>query len=128
MEDFVRQRIKEVLDHYNTNPTKLSKGDSALQVRLSRQLKLGAAVTSQTITFILNEFPKVSAEWLLRGVGEMFIENVSYFPSSLGEDSDKYEVSVQNLKEKIISLEAENKVLREVAGLQREREQKGKSA
>lgn len=123
MEDFVRQRIKEVLEHYNTNPTKLSKGDSALQVRLSRQLKLGAAVTSQTITFILNEFPKVSAEWLLRGVGEMFVENVSYYPSSLGEDDDKYGVSIQKLKEKIISLEAENKILRELVGL-REKEKK----
>lgn len=123
MEDFVRQRIKEVLDHYNTNPTKLSKGDSALQVRLSRQLKLGAAVTSQTITFILNEFPKVSAEWLLRGVGEMFVENASYYPSSLGEDDDKYGISVQKLKEKIISLEAENKILRELVGL-KEKEKK----
>ena len=73
MEEAVRQRIIEVFNKKNTNPTKFSKGDSALQNRLSRQLR-GAVITFDTIQRILEEFPDISAEWLIRGVGEMFLQ------------------------------------------------------
>lgn len=73
MEDVVRQRIIQIFSIKNTNPTKFSKGDSALQNRLSRQLR-GAVITFDTIQRILEEFPDISAEWLIRGVGEMFLQ------------------------------------------------------
>lgn len=73
MEEAVRQRIIEVFNKKNTNPTKFSKGDSVLQNRLSRQLR-GAVITFDTIQRILEEFPDISAEWLIRGVGEMFLQ------------------------------------------------------
>lgn len=73
MEDAVRQRIIEVFNKKNTNQTKFSKGDSALQNRLSRQLR-GAVITFDTIQRILENFSDISAEWLIRGVGEMFLQ------------------------------------------------------
>ncbi len=72
MEDFVRQRIMSVFSANNTNPTKFSKENKAMQKRLSRQLNGGASVTYETISSILDSFPDISAEWLLRGEGEMY--------------------------------------------------------
>lgn len=126
MEELVRQRINEVLVFFKANPTQISRGDSALQVRLSRQLSQGAAITCKTISFILDMYPAVSAEWLMRGKGEMLLSNEA--GNSTSSDSIS-EDDIRMLRERIISLEAENKVLREIAGLhQGERSHEGKIA
>lgn len=49
------------------------RGDSALQNRLSRQLR-GAVITFDTIQRILEDFSDISAEWLIRGTGQMFLQ------------------------------------------------------
>lgn len=130
MEELVRQRVKEVLAFYGTTLTKLANGDSAMQVKLSRQINRGAAVTFETISFILSNFSYVSAEWLIRGKGEMLISEA---PTVLSENQEKnqplekkssLEKQISLLEKKIISLEAENNVLREVVGLQKREEQR----
>lgn len=130
MEELVRQRVKEVLAFYGVSLTKLANGDSALQVKLSRQINRGAAVTFETISFILSNFSYVSAEWLMRGKGEMLISET---PTVLSENQEKnqplekkssLEKQISLLEKKIISLEAENNVLREVVGLQKREEQR----
>lgn len=73
MEDSIRQRINEILLYYDITINKFSDGNSALQNRLSRQLSRGSSITCDTICLILSRFPDVSAEWLLRGKGEMLI-------------------------------------------------------
>lgn len=70
MEEDLRVRFKEVLSFYKSNINQLSKGDKAMQVRLSRQINNGATITFETVSNILDTFPDVSAEWLLRGKGE----------------------------------------------------------
>lgn len=130
MEELVRQRVKEVLAFYGVSLTKLANGDSALQVKLSRQINRGAAVTFETISFILSNFSYVSAEWLMRGKGEMLISET---PTVLSENQEKnqplekkssLEKQISLLEKKIISLEAENNVLREVVGLQKKEDQR----
>lgn len=73
MEEDLRVRFKEVLSFYKSNINQLSKGDKAMQVRLSRQINNGATITFETVSNILDTFPDVSAEWLLRGKEEMLI-------------------------------------------------------
>ena len=73
MEDIIRQRIIAIFQEKKTNPTRFSGEDKAMQKRLSRQLNGGASITSETILGILNTYPDISAEWLLRGKGEMLI-------------------------------------------------------
>lgn len=73
MEDIIRQRIIAIFQEKKTNPTRFSGEDKAMQKRLSRQLNGGSSITSETILGILDTFPDVSAEWLLRGKGEMLI-------------------------------------------------------
>lgn len=62
----LRERIKKVLKDHGTTANGISDGVSAVQNRLSRQLR-EAAVTADTIQLVLKKFPDVSAEWLLRG-------------------------------------------------------------
>ena len=71
MEELVKQRIKEILSCFNVSQNKFANGDSAFQKRLSRQLNGGASIDFQTIASVLERFPEVSAEWLLRGEGTM---------------------------------------------------------
>lgn len=70
-ENDVRNRISAVFAEFNENANKFSAGNTATQKRLSRQLRLGSKITVETILDILNAHSDVSAEWLLRGVGDM---------------------------------------------------------
>lgn len=69
----LRERIKKVLSDHRTTANGISKGDSAVQNKLSRQLR-EATVTADVIQLILGTFPDVSAEWLLRGEDVKVIE------------------------------------------------------
>lgn len=124
MKKDVLERIKSFINHSSLSKSAFASSIKMEQTTVNNQLLGKRGISIDLILSILEAYPDISSEWLLRGVGEMFIENVGYFPSSLGEDSDKYEVSVQKLKEKIISLEAENKVLRELAGLKEKKSEK----
>lgn len=115
MGNAVRQRIISILSEYKTNPTQFANGDSALQKRLSRQLKGGAAVTCETILGILDKYDDVSAEWLLRGNGEMkkqSSEIVSEDNIKIDINMDSKDVVIKALTEKIQRLESENAELR----------------
>lgn len=72
MEEFIRQRINDVFLSKNISINKFSDGDSALQNRLSRQINRGASITAETLYVLLDKFNDISAEWLLRGEGEMY--------------------------------------------------------
>ena len=71
----LRERIKKVLADHRTTANGISKGDSAVQNKLSRQLR-EATVTADVIQLILGTFPDVSAEWLLRGEDVKAIESI----------------------------------------------------
>lgn len=82
----VRERILLIFNHFATNINKLSDGDTALRNRLTRQINNDAAITIDTISVILGTFTDVSAEWLLRGKGEMLISD--NLPKFYGTESD----------------------------------------
>ena len=71
-ENDVRQRISAVLVEFGYTQNSFAGGDKAIQKRLNRQLADdGAAITVDTLLLILNKHNDVSAEWLLRGIGDM---------------------------------------------------------
>ncbi len=70
-EIIVKQRIKDILFIKSSNPTKLAKEYSVNQKTLNNQINSDVQLSASTILLILNTFPDVSAEWLMRGVGEM---------------------------------------------------------
>ena len=70
--DNVRTRINTVLKEKKITENSVAAGDSAAQSRLNSQLSHGKKITLDTILRILDACPDVSADWLLRGTGEMY--------------------------------------------------------
>jgi len=71
MKEVVLQRIASVLANKKMSITALSKLISVPQPTLNRQISGESAMTLDILYSILNYFTDVSAEWLLRGEGEM---------------------------------------------------------
>lgn len=67
----LKKRIKEVLKENNYSISRLADGNGSLQKKLNNQINADTSLSAETIVFILESFPSVSAEWMLRGVGEM---------------------------------------------------------
>lgn len=67
----VNQKIKKVLKDNGMSVTSFSKEVGLPQATVNRQLMEDNKVSEVTIKSFLSRFPKISAEWLLRGVGDM---------------------------------------------------------
>lgn len=117
----VRERILLIFNHFATNINKLSDGDTALRNRLTRQINNDAAITIDTISVILSTFPDISAEWLLRGKGEMLISD--NLPKFHGEETDselnvhaslaRMTAELEEYKLQVMRLEAQKDYLQE---------------
>mgnify|MGYP002768837456 CR=1 FL=1 len=117
-------RIKELISCKSKSVREFANMINVKQVTLNQQITGTRGLSLEIVSSILNSFEDVSAEWLLRGKGEMFLKEESResaVPSQQSESED-----VQFMRERIISLESENRVLREMLGLQRD--SKGKVA
>ena len=66
----VRNRINAVLSENGLTQNSVAAGDTAAQKRLNSQLSHGSNLTLDTILRVLDAYPDVSADWLLRGSGE----------------------------------------------------------
>lgn len=74
-ENLVRDRIKRLQSEKGFTENGLAAGDQPTQKRLNRQLSHGAAITLDTMLRILDACPEISADWLLRGSGDIYIAN-----------------------------------------------------
>lgn len=73
----VRERIKQLQNQLGFTENRLADGDAPTQKRLNRQLSHGATITLDTLLLILKTYPNVSSEWLLKGCGNMLINNAT---------------------------------------------------
>lgn len=73
MENDVIQKIRQLLRSRKISVTALSKAIGIPQSTLNRQITVESTMTLSTLNAILHYFPDISAEWLLRGKGEMSI-------------------------------------------------------
>ena len=67
----VLKRIKQYIDSKGITVYSFEKQVGISNASFAHQLKKDGAVGSDKLENILNTFPDLSAEWLLRGVGEM---------------------------------------------------------
>ena len=73
LENAVRDRIKQLQKEKGFTENGLAGGDTPTQKRLNRQLSHGAGISLDTLLRILEACPDVSADWLLRGSGDMYV-------------------------------------------------------
>lgn len=76
-EKAVRERIEVLQKEKGFTENGLSGGDTPTQKRLNRQLSHGAGITLDTLLRILEAYPDVSADWLLRGSGDMYHSTIT---------------------------------------------------
>lgn len=71
MEISIEQRVKLYLEQVGVTPNRLANMLEMVPSTVNRQLKGEQALSAKLIQGFLQAFPEVSAEWLLRGDGEM---------------------------------------------------------
>ena len=69
MEVAIYQRVKCVLEDKSISVNALSKQINVAQATLNPQLRGDRTLAANIVEKILEAFPDVSAEWLMRGVG-----------------------------------------------------------
>lgn len=69
----VRNRINTLLKEKGITQNAVAAGNAPAQKRLNSQLSHGASITLDTLLRILDAFPEVSADWLLRGSADVSI-------------------------------------------------------
>ncbi len=115
-----RGRIQSLLATKKWSVTKLAAEideTSTTKVRLNRQINGETTISVDTIELILATFPDVSAEWLLRGAGNMFIwqsaveENAKADPAENGEQVENGGVYVSELRQQIAELKKDKENL-----------------
>ena len=74
MDNPILQRVKEIIIRKNLSENQFCKAVGIGQPTLNASFNRNADLKSSTLTKILVAFPEVSAEWLMRGKGDMFGE------------------------------------------------------
>lgn len=85
METTIYQRVKLVLEDKSISVNALSKQINVAQATLNPQLRGDRTLAANIVAKILDAFPDLSAEWLMRGVGTMY--------SNQDEDDSSYMVA-----------------------------------
>lgn len=83
------QRIKELIKEKELTVNSFSKEIGIGQVTLNNYIRLNRYPAYETLHAILTRFPDVSAEWLMRGEGPMFVSD--RLPVMRGDESDSEE-------------------------------------
>lgn len=74
MKSLVLQRINELIDSYKLSKNAFANKINMEQTTVNNQLIGKRGVSIDLILNILLAFPEISSEWLLRGKGNMLIE------------------------------------------------------
>ena len=85
----ILQRIKSLIELKGYNVNSFSKKIGIAQVTLNNYFRLNRLPAYETLHAILHTFPDVSAEWLMRGEGDMFI--CDGMPVIRGDESESEE-------------------------------------
>lgn len=118
MEKTLTERFKELIRVKSSSILDFSKRIDIAQTTLNSQLCSTRGISINVIMFILNAFPDISAEWLLREVGNMY-KNVEASTNIETEEEDSpkddfykdiifiYQEMAKEYRKKIEYLEAE---------------------
>lgn len=77
------ERVKAVIKHYGMTDRAFALTCGLKQNTFCNQLNGKRDISLTTIESILNSFSEISAEWLMRGKGSMFIPSNNHEPENL---------------------------------------------
>ena len=86
MKDTILERLKSVIAEKSNSASDFSKKIGIAQTTLSNQMKSPRGISVDVVMLTLEHFPDISAEWLLRGKGEMILSD--NLPPILGDESE----------------------------------------
>ena len=111
----VRKRLQQVMVEYDSNPTQLAGIYKVNQKTLNNHINGNVEVSVSTILLVLDAFPDLSADWLLRGKGDMHL-----LPGSLDDPQDqeigRLESTVETLLNRIVGYKARINELEQMVG------------
>lgn len=85
----INQRIRDLIESKGCSITSFAKKIGIAQTTLNNYFKYNRYPAYETLQAILMTFPDVSAEWLMRGEGEMYITDG--LPVIRGDESEAEE-------------------------------------
>lgn len=110
------ERLKQIISQMGLSDRAFSIKCGIAQNTLSRQLSGAREVSLTTICAVLDKCPEISAEWLMRGKGEMLL--TSEQPTEAEDRMNKLidtiafqQDTIKNLQARINELETTNKRL-----------------
>lgn len=106
MEDTVKQRIILALKECGMSINAVSKITGYPQSNLNKQINGNTSMSLKTLLALLDSIPLLSAEWLLRGEGEMY-KTQSEDSSMAANMQTMYEFLLEDRDRKIREMEAE---------------------
>ena len=86
MKDSMLERLKDVISVKSSSILDFSNKIGVPQTTLNNQIKSPRGISVSVILLTLQTFPDISAEWLLRGKGEMILSD--NLPPILGDESE----------------------------------------
>lgn len=112
------ERLKSIISQMGLSDRAFALKCGIAQNTLSRQLSGAREVSLTTISAVLENNPEISAEWLLRGNGEMLLTSEQPTASSESDRLSKLidtiafqQDTINNLQRRINELETTNKRL-----------------
>jgi transcriptional regulator with XRE-family HTH domain len=128
MESGVKQRVIDLAENKAESICGFAKAINVAQTTLSEYLNNGKIPSFKVVNGILEAYPDVSAEWLLRGEGAMYkttelppvdvsseesIEHSAEIARLVREKNEMADI-IENQKEEIIRLQAQIEILKDV--------------
>lgn len=105
----ILQRIKDLIEAKGCSVSSFSKKIGIRQTTLNTYLKYDRYPAYETIHAILHTFTDVSAEWLMRGEGSMYIcEGLPAFRGDETEDEEDLHVALAQCRAKLEDSQNEN--------------------
>lgn len=97
------ERIQTALNEFGITPNALAKSNGLVQVTVNDQLRGKNKISVQTIEAVLNQITDLSAEWLLRGEGDMLKADATPLPLAevTQELNSNNEEELANLREQL---------------------------
>lgn len=107
MKDFELERVKLICESKSKSIREFSAMINVNYNTLNQQIKGERSVSLDVLQAILNSFEDISAEWLLRGKGEMYLQT-----EDSKEENSADEVEI--LKDEILRLQGEVRALERI--------------